>query len=744
VHSKSGVRVVMLLGMGAVLGVMPGQSVGQPVDFAERMPAETLLYLGWTGCDYAGVAAKDTAMGRTLADPQVRRFFGDLDQALDGLLRQAAVEEVGVEAYDAARRMVFDIFRHPGALAVIDFGFGESGPIAQAALVLELGDRARGFAADFRTVLDKTPLPPPQPATVAGRSMEQLFVPVPGGVFFGAADGKFVLAVGTETVQRLLASPSDDTPSLAGSPQMALSRKQLNSDPHTRGMCLYLDVAGLLERARMLVPMFVQEQDKQALIWQLVDGLGLSSLRSLCWELHYRGAGCYSAVFLHTEGPPKGLLAIGSATPVAEDDLALIPKEPYWGTVFSIEPGRIYAEAMSLMKQIDAEAHQEAADLVAELEKSLALRLDEDLLDLIGSTVVAYDAAENGGLWFTGTTVIADSTDPERLQGSIRKIIQAVARMVAEEDEDVSLGLSSTSYRDHRIEYLNLTGVPMPVAPAWTVHQKRIVVGLYPQMVMAAVDRLLDASPEDSLATNPDFARARKTLGGLGSSVTYLDTRRAIEQLYAVALPLAQMGLSMGQSEGLKLDVSSLPGRRPLTQHLFAHVSTAKREESGVLCSSYGPLPFGVPSVAESAGGTTVMATAILLPSLSRARALSKRVVSATNLRIVGQGCLVYANDHNEAFPPDLQTLLDEGYLTAENLRAPNDETGGVSYVYIAGHHAAHVRWDSVVAHERTDLNDGEGVNVLFGDMHVEFVEPERFERLLQQTKQRLAERQRQ
>ncbi len=42
---------------------------------------------------------------------------------------------------------------------------------------------------------------------------------------------------------------------------------------------------------------------------------------------------------------------------------------------------------------------------------------------------------------------------------------------------------------------------------------------------------------------------------------------------------------------------------------------------------------------------------AILLPSLSRARELAKRSVCSSNLRGIGQGCTIYANENKEWFP---------------------------------------------------------------------------------------------
>jgi len=70
----------------ALLAVLPALRVpalAQSVDLAERMPEGTVLYVGWAGCEHAATAAKETAIGKTLADPQVRGFFKSLDSAIE-------------------------------------------------------------------------------------------------------------------------------------------------------------------------------------------------------------------------------------------------------------------------------------------------------------------------------------------------------------------------------------------------------------------------------------------------------------------------------------------------------------------------------------------------------------------------------------------------------------------------------------------------------------------------------------
>jgi len=51
----------------------------------------------------------------------------------------------------------------------------------------------------------------------------------------------------------------------------------------------------------------------------------------------------------------------------------------------------------------------------------------------------------------------------------------------------------------------------------------------------------------------------------------------------------------------------------------------------------------------------------ILLPSLSRARELSKRLVCGSNLKGIGTSCKVYANDHRESWPVPPHFVKDIG-----------------------------------------------------------------------------------
>lgn len=134
-----------------------------------------------------------------------------------------------------------------------------------------------------------------------------------------------------------------------------------------------------------------------------------------------------------------------------------------------------------------------------------------------------------------------------------------------------------------------------------------------------------------------------------------------------------------------------------------------------------------------------------LLPNLGSARPRANRVKCASNLRQIRQGLMLYASDNRGIYPPTLDLLIAPDYLSAEVFVCPssNDEPatgpttqavlaefvkkGHCSYIYlVGGQPISAFSADHVLAHDNP-MNHGEsskmdGINVLFGDGHVEWV----------------------
>lgn len=136
----------------------------------------------------------------------------------------------------------------------------------------------------------------------------------------------------------------------------------------------------------------------------------------------------------------------------------------------------------------------------------------------------------------------------------------------------------------------------------------------------------------------------------------------------------------------------------------------------------------------------TAEPTAVLPFSIDRAGDTARAVRSQSNLRIIGQGVQMYANEHKGRFAPDLKALSLNGYLDTilpfANPRAgthvPRGELSGVEetawvaahddYVYMGAGRKYTSPANQALAYDNPSRVAG-AINVLFNDGHVEQLE---------------------
>ncbi|UCF15976.1 MAG: hypothetical protein JSW59_00670, partial [Phycisphaerales bacterium] len=142
------------------------------------------------------------------------------------------------------------------------------------------------------------------------------------------------------------------------------------------------------------------------------------------------------------------------------------------------------------------------------------------------------------------------------------------------------------------------------------------------------------------------------------------------------------------------------------------------------------------PSLGGIAGGA--LGLGIVMPALARTRQIARRMVSGTNLSGMGKAMLIYANDHDDKFPPNLNALLGEGLITHKSLESKRRPKGydGPNFIYIPGQSLS-MYPGNIVAYENTEFGT-DGTNVLFLDSHVEWMKPDNFLRELEETYERL------
>jgi prepilin-type processing-associated H-X9-DG protein len=123
------------------------------------------------------------------------------------------------------------------------------------------------------------------------------------------------------------------------------------------------------------------------------------------------------------------------------------------------------------------------------------------------------------------------------------------------------------------------------------------------------------------------------------------------------------------------------------------------------------------------------------LPTLCRPREAANRVKCSSNLRQIGTAISLYASAHGGVLPDSFGTLAHSADLVPEVFtstaeRADSIETlathptkDNCNYTYLGnGLRSVDVNADVILMVEDLDDHDRDGLNILFGDGHVDFL----------------------
>jgi hypothetical protein len=128
--------------------------------------------------------------------------------------------------------------------------------------------------------------------------------------------------------------------------------------------------------------------------------------------------------------------------------------------------------------------------------------------------------------------------------------------------------------------------------------------------------------------------------------------------------------------------------------------------------------------------------TAIVLPAMAKSREQAQRMRSLSNLKQLVLAGIMYANEHKNEFPPDLQTLIKSSDLTPEMLRNPRSAPGEIGYIYLRPVHGSASGAEQVVAYESW-AQPPSSIAVGFADGHAQIMDYVSFEKALADSKAR-------
>lgn len=699
--------------------IAAGQAAGEERDSAALAPADALVCLGWSHVSDGSDLFK--LVHAVLASPVVQKELDAEGRALAVLVPLAEL-----------------LGRHTGAIALLSVG-----PEPQLGVVVDAGADAERAAAQFRTFVEgMSPAQSIEPATVAGAALSRRTDEPP--LLWGVHQGRFVVGIGEDAAEKLISLIDGRGKSLATAAELVRAREKIRPGEAGWHLSLFGDVRTLLS--------LVERMDEGAVDAEFEKNLqtiGLDRWRSFYLHCDRAEYGTRVRAFARVEGGEGGVAKLWQQKPLTDADIALLPKDAIWGSVSNLDLHELWQEFTRVVGRSDPDAEAQLEGVLAAATQFLGFSITDDLLPALGDTWAIYDAQSHGGLLITGAVLVADVKDAQKLSGMLERIVELTTPLA--QQQKLHLQLKEMKHGQHTIKYLLLGGMPIPIAPAWGFVDNRWVFGLFPQTVAVAMQQADPRTRKESLLDHPDFKAARPGLPRELTGLSFSDTRQGYRVLYPLMhlAATAVAALSAGSAE--PYDLAGWPTFPAELAQVRSSISGTSWEADGALYTGLGSSPAAYFSSGNPSVATVALLTSILLPSLTRARELAKRAVCAANLRGIGQACHIYANDHGENFPPDLEDLITAKIIVPKMLICPDspldeaqvtailagESNQKLPYRYIDKQTTAgDVR--NVLIYEDLDVHNGEGGNVLFVDAHVEFLKPPAYQRAIRETYKRL------
>lgn len=688
-----------------VVLVASGFTAAQAEDAARFFPESSLLYAGWS--------AEGT----------------QLDSALHVVDEMIAATRNSPDPEAAGINLVLRFSRALGAstggVALLDIRVENGTPIPDVVAVIDARDQSDILRAAIDEALGRAGMNAAQTLDIAGVSFHVLPIPeTPLRLLIGRTGERHIVSLSPRGAEEVLHRIQNGGDSLLSDEGLHLCREKVGATFDTAYFAMYANVDRIVSRLTALLT--EAQVAPQEMLTTTMQELGLNAVHTKYWHIDGKNGRTRSLLFAQAEMSDRGLLSLWNQAPLRDSDLAILPADAYWATVGNLDLTKMWQEVRRVLGVLAPPALGQIEGVQAMTAGMLGFSVTEDLFPALGNTWAFFDARDHGGILGSGTVMVVDAADETALRNILTRI-QEVLRPLLLQDE-ITLAQRQMQHADHTIDYVLAEGAPLPIAPAWAFVDGRMIFGLHPVTVAVALEQVDPARREQSLLDHADLASKRDRMPDKILSLSFQDSRYFARMLY----PLGQIFQTIGASQyGMDISTDWIPPVAKTVSEVENYLGCCARDEDGILYAGYGN---GQSLVAMASAAAAV--TSVALPALSKAREQAKRTVSMAQMRSVGAALHMYAAEHDNAFPPDLDTLLEAGMITEKMLHSPRQSVAeGVHYVYIPGQTTQHDS-QNVVAYER--IIGSEGTNVLFLDSHVEWVSLPRLRVLLEQTYARL------
>ncbi|MGA2259314.1 MAG: hypothetical protein ABSG53_31965, partial [Thermoguttaceae bacterium] len=456
-------------------------------------PEECLAYLSW-----AGTAVPDSKSAnqteQLLAEPEVQKLLSAIDSAVTTGIRKNArpgsdEAEIVKNVYPLAKTLLM----RPAAIFLSKVEVSPQGPPnVQGGAIFNLAEKTASAGETLERLEKLLPPGAVEKVEIAAEPFHQIKAG-PILVTWGVHDKYLIVGVGEGAMEGILnRAKGQPTAWLAAiHKQMPVGRQSTLS---------YFNVK---QTVAQFAPLGGPKLEK------VLDATGLRNVSYLASITGLDSKGTIARSLVAIDGEPQGVFRLGAANPLAAADLSPIPRDATIAAAGRFDANAALELLLSQSETIDPSARKEIRRGIGEMERALDIDLQDDLLKPLGDVWCVYNSPAEGGLLVTGLTGVVQVKDYDRLEATLNKLVTLFHDRVEGEVHSYSPHgtprIVKTALAGRVIYHFDIAEHDFPLAPAWCLTEKELIVSTFPQNIKSYLSRGKDFQ---SLSALPELAEA--------------------------------------------------------------------------------------------------------------------------------------------------------------------------------------------------------------------------------------------
>jgi prepilin-type processing-associated H-X9-DG protein len=659
------------------------------------VPDDIVGFYATSGGDSLKPAFDKSILGRIWNDPNVQSFYQSIHKQLMSKIQLEAGEPNNPKNVE----MVFDLVKLALSRPIIagaSLKQAQTMPPILGFVILDAGASKDEIAAKLTKLESLAGEDNIVEVTIGSAKMHGPKNTGHAPVYWGWVDNYLVLAINDSDglAIKYLSAPRETPPDY-------LNNVKGNGDA--------LAIHYNFQRLAGFVNIMAQQDkagEKINLVKSAVKELGLSNVKAITVRVGFEGVDLVSNSLFEVPGPRTGLLADFKAADLSMFDM--VDARAMNASIANLDFAGMYDTIMGAVKiAAPNDVYVEIMKGISDFQQQTKIQIRTGFLESLAGPVVSYQIPmgvmmdmPNGGV-----VLIAKLKDAALWEQSMTALEQFV---MAQEKGMIQVG---TEQQDGRTVH---TWAIMPLAvmqimPCWTVVGDNLVISTNLNLSKIAVEQV--SSGKDSIRTTEGFKQVMTDLPDNILSIEYVNGKLQFKQMMTGLQQVWPMATMFAAKAGLSLPFV-LPDLSKIADEVNPSCQYCWYDGTGYRSHYRGD---GIqPSLAAVAGSAFAMG--VTMPALARSRQLAFRTKSAANLKQIGLSMLVYASEHDDQFPPDLQELARTIYVAGQNTSMSSQ---------------------NILVYENPEFSS-EGLNVLFLDGHIQWDKRDEFLKELKATYERL------